>query len=159
MKMAEKILIFLVLAGSQLMAADVVSTLLKDSIATFSDSYDLIYYSVRSALLRDAREQKYAVKSEFSVTNARIETYLESRGIYSRRDRQPITRKDFARIVFQRFDLPRGFFTKLLGTSSWYYRDAVNAGLFRESDQSDGTMSTKEMLSVFTQAEAQSRTK
>lgn len=137
--------------------ADVVGGLLKDSVATFSDSYDLIYYSLRSALAREAREQKNSVQSEAAMTDARILKYLVDKGIVAKRDQQPISRADFARIIIQRFDLPRGFFTKLLGSPSWYFRDAVRAGLFSESDQSDGTMSTREMLSVFTRAESLSR--
>ena len=144
-------------AVSPLAAGDVVGTLLKDSVATFSDSYDLIYYSVRSALKRDLREQSKSIEKEAALSNERIDAYLESRGIVTRRDRQPITRSDFARMIFQRFDLPRGFFTRLFGTSSWYYRDAVRAGLFSENDTSEGTMSTREMLSVFTRAEKLSR--
>jgi hypothetical protein len=147
------------LFSTGLAAGDVVGSLLKDSVATFSDSYDLIYYSVRSALTRDVREQRKSLQSEIGITNERIEAYLESHGIAIRRDRQPITRKDFAQLIIRRFDLPRGFFTKISGSPSWYYRDAVRAGLFSESDQSDGTMSTREMLSVFTQAEALSRSK
>lgn len=142
---------------SPLVAADIVGGLLKDSVATFSDSYDLIFYSVKSALARDLREQRKAVRQESAVTNERIETYLESRGILNRRDRQPIARKDFAQMIFQRFDLPRGFFTKLFASPAWYYRDAVRAGLFNDSDQPEGTMSTREMLSVFTRAEELSR--
>jgi hypothetical protein len=142
------------LFGLSLSAKDIVGSLLRDSVATFSDSYDLIYYSVRSALQRDLREQNRSLQNESALTNDRIEAYLESKGIVSRRDRQPITRSDFARMIFQRFDLPKGFFTRVFGTSSWYYRDAVRAGLFSEADQSDGTMSTREMLSVFTRAEA-----
>ena len=140
-----------------LMAADVVGGLLKDSVATFSDSYDLIFYSVTSALTRDLREQRKVVRQETAVTNERIESYLESRGILNRRDRQPIARRDFAQMIFQRFDLPRGFFTKILGSATWYYRDAVRIGLFSDSDQPEGTMSTREMLSVFTRAEELSR--
>ncbi|MBL8033635.1 MAG: hypothetical protein JNJ69_08045 [Leptospiraceae bacterium] len=142
-----------------LFAGDVVGGLLKDSVATFSDSYDLIYYSVRAALANELREQKKSVRTETSVTNERIEAYLESKGILNRRDRQPILRRDFARLIFQRFDLPRGFFTKLLDSPAWYYRDAVRAGLFSDSDAPEGTMSTREMLSVFTRAEQISRAK
>lgn len=145
--------------GTTLSAADVVSRLLKDSVATFSDSYDLIYYSAKSALTSELHAQRQAVRSESALTSDRIETYLESKGIFSRRDRQPIARKDFAHMIFQRFDLPRGFFTKLIGSASWYYRDAVRAGLFNDGDAADGTMSTREMLSVFTRAEALSRAK
>lgn len=144
---------------SGLMARDVVGGLLKDSVATFSDSYDLIYYSVKSALTNDLREQRNAVRNESQITNERIELYLESRGILNRRDRQPIARKEFAQMIFQRFDLPRGFFTKLFGSSSWFYRDAVRIGLFSDADSPEGTMSTREMLSVFTRAEALSRSK
>lgn len=138
-------------------ATDVVGGLLKDSVATFSDSYDLIYYSLRSALAREAREQKKSVQAEAAMTDARILKYLLDKGIMAKRDQQPISRADFARIIIQRFDLPRGFFTKLLDSPSWYFRDAVRAGLFAESDQADGTMSTREMLSVFTRAESISR--
>ena len=141
-----------------LMSADIVGGLLKDSVATFSDSYDLIFYSVKSALTRDLRAQHSSVRQETAVTNERIESYLESRGILNRRDRQPIVRKDFAQMIIQRFDLPRGFFTKLFGSSAWYFRDAVRVGLFSDSDQAEGTMSTREMLSVFTRAETLSRT-
>lgn len=156
---ARQYAIILVLTvTASLSSADVVSGLLKDSVATFSDSYDLIFYSVKSALSRDLREQHKSVRQESSVTNERIESYLESRGILNRRDRQPIVRRDFAQLVFQRFDLPRGFFTKLFGSANWYYRDAVQAGLFSNSDQAEGTMSTREMLSVFTRAEELSRT-
>lgn len=138
-------------------SADVVGGLLKDSVATFSDSYDLIYYSLRSAFARDAKEQSNSIRSEAALTDARILKYLVDKGIVAKRDQQPISRADFARIIFQRFDLPRGFFTKLLDSPSWYFRDAVRAGLFSESDQGDGTMSTREMLSVFTRAESLSR--
>ncbi|HRP70121.1 MAG TPA: hypothetical protein PLY93_11365 [Turneriella sp.] len=144
---------------SMLYARDVVGTLLKDTVATFSDSYDLIIYSLSAAIQRDLRAQKQSVLEETAATNERIEIYLESKGILSRRDRQPITRGDFARIVFQRFDLPRGFFTKLFETTSWYFRDAVRIGLFSENDTAEGTMSTREMLSVFTRAEALSRSR
>lgn len=152
--------VFLIMFALQspLMAADVVGGLLKDSVATFSDSYDLIFYSVKSALTRDLRAQQLTVRQETAVTNERIESYLESRGILNRRDRQPIARKDFAQMIIQRFDLPRGFFTKLFGSSAWYYRDAVRIGLFSDNDQAEGTMSTREMLSVFTRAETLSRT-
>jgi hypothetical protein len=142
---------------TQLGAADIVGGLLKDSVATFSDSYDLIFYSVKSALARDLRAQNLSVRQESAITNERIESYLESRGILNRRDRQPIARRDFAQMIFQRFDLPRGFFTKLFGSSAWYYRDAVRIGLFNDGDQAEGTMSTREMLSVFTRAEELSR--
>lgn len=140
-------------------AIDVVGTLLKDTVATFSDSYDLIYYSVKSALVRDLKAQKATINETTAVTNERIETYLESRGITVRRDRQPIQRKDFARMVMQRFELPLGVFTKIFGTSGWYYRDAVRAGLFSENEAGDETMSTREMLSVFSRAESLSRRK
>lgn len=138
---------------------DIVSQLLKDTVATFSDSYDLLYYSLKSALQRDLREQASAMQIERDITTERIEAYLEARGIALRRDSQPITRGDFARIVIERFDLPKGFFTRLLGSPSWYFRDAVRVGLFSESDSSDGTMSTREMLSVFTKAERLSRSR
>lgn len=138
---------------------DIVSQLLKDTVATFSDSYDLLYYSLKSALQRDLREQASAMQIERDITTERIEAYLEARGIALRRDSQPITRGDFARIVIERFDLPKGFFTRLLGSPSWYFRDAVRVDLFSESDSSDGTMSTREMLSVFTKAERLSRSR
>lgn len=138
-------------------SGDIVSGLLKDSVATFSDSYDLIYYSVRSALAREGRQKGEAIQAEIKATNERIEGYLVSRGITLSRDRQPISRADFAKLVIKRFELPKGFFTDLLGGANWYFRDAVRAGLFSETDQSDGTMSTREMLSVFTRAEALSR--
>jgi hypothetical protein len=138
-------------------AEDVVSRLLKDTVATFSDSYDLLYYSLKSALSRDLREQARSVQVTREITSERIEAYLEAKGILVRRDSQPITRKDFARILIERFDLPKGFFTRLTGSSSWYFRDAVRAGLFADTDASDGTMSTREMLSVFTRAEQLSR--
>ena len=150
-------LLLILAAQTPLFAADVVGGLLKDSVATFSDSYDLIFYSVKSALARDLRAQQLSLRQETAVTNERIESYLESRGILNRRDRQPIARRDFAQMVIQRFDLPRGFFTKLFGSASWYYRDAVRAGLFSDADQPESTMSTREMLSVFTRAEALSR--
>lgn len=140
-------------------AADVVGRLLKDTIATFSDSYDLLYYSVKSALRRDLREQAQAVQMAREATNERIEAYLEAKGLLLRRDSQPITRKDFARVLIERFDLPKGFFTRLTGSSGWYYRDAVRAGLFAETDAAEGTMSTREMLSVFTRAEQLSRSR
>ncbi|AFM14541.1 hypothetical protein [Turneriella parva] len=140
-------------------ANDVVGTLLKDTVATFSDSYDLIYYSVKSALVRDLKAQKATINETTAVTNERIETYLESRGITVRRDRQPIQRKEFARLVMQRFELPLGVFTKVFGTAGWYYRDAVRAGLFSENEAGDETMSTREMLSVFSRAESLSRQK
>lgn len=145
--------------GNPVFGVDIVSRLLKDTVATFSDSYDLLYYSLKSALQRDLHEQASAVKIEREITNERIEAYLEARGIVLRRDSQPITRGDFARIVIERFDLPKGFFTRLFGSPSWYFRDAVRAGLFAESDASDGTMSTREMLSVFTKAEQLSRSR
>ncbi|MBV6493141.1 MAG: hypothetical protein LDLANPLL_01156 [Turneriella sp.] len=138
---------------------DVVGVLLEDTIATFSDSYDLLVYSLKAAIQRDLREQRQSVREEAKVTNERVEAYLEAKGIFSRRDRQPITRKEFAQLMFQRFDLPRGFFTKLLKTTSWYYRDAVRLGLFNDTDSSDGTMSTREMLSVFIKAEALGRSR
>lgn len=144
-------------SATGIFSRDVVGTLLKDSVATFSDSYDLIYYSVKSAIAEDIRSQKKAIDNESAAANERIEAYLESKGISSRRDRQPITRGDFARLIIHRFELPRGFFTKLLGTSSWYFRDAVRAGLFSENDSAEATMSTREMLNVFTRAEALSR--
>lgn len=158
LKAVRQSALLLILSGLfQVAAADIVGGLLKDSVATFSDSYDLIFYSVKSALTRDLRAQNLAVRQESAITNERIESYLESRGILNRRDRQPIARRDFAQMIFQRFDLPRGFFTKLLGSSTWYYRDAVRIGLFNDSDPSEGTMSTREMLSVFTRAEELSR--
>ncbi len=140
-------------------AADVVGRLLKDTVATFSDSYDLLYYSLKSALRRDLREQVQSVELTREITNERIQAYLEAKGIVLRRDSQPITRGDFARILIERFDLPKGFFTRLTGSSSWYFRDAVKAGLFSESDAGDGTMSTREMLAVFTRAEQLSRSR
>lgn len=146
-------------AAAKLAAVDVVGALLKDTVATFSDSYDLIYYSVKSALSRDLKAQKASVNETAAVTNERIESYLESRGIAVKRDRQPIQRKDFARLLMQRFDLPLSAFTRLFGTAGWYYRDAVRAGLFTEGEQGDETMSTREMLSVFSRAEALSRTR
>ncbi len=147
------------MAATPVAAVDIVGTLLKDTVATFSDSYDLIYYSVKSALIRDLKAQKATLSDTTAVTNERIETYLESRGISVRRDRQPIQRKEFARLIMQRFELPLGVFTKVLGTSGWYYRDAVRAGLFSENDAGDETMSTREMLSVFSRAEELSRQK
>lgn len=141
----------------ELAAVDIVGTLLKDTVATFSDSYDLIYYSVKSALVRDLREQKNSVENTSTVTNERIESYLESRGISPKRDRQPIQRKDFARLVMKRFDLPLSFFTRMIGSSNWYYRDAVRAGLFSDTDRGDETMSTRELLSVLSRAESLSR--
>lgn len=158
LKALRQYAILLIFGGlTQLAAADIVGGLLKDSVATFSDSYDLIFYSVKSALARDLRAQNLSVRHESAITNERIESYLESRGILNRRDRQPIARRDFAQMIFQRFDLPRGFFTRLFGSATWYYRDAVRIGLFSHSDQSEGTMSTREMLSVFTRAEELSR--
>jgi hypothetical protein len=144
---------------ARLYGADVVSRLLKDTVATFSDSYDLLYYSLKSALQRDLREQAKAVQETRDATNERIEAYLEAKGILLRRDSQPITRRDFARILIERFDLPKGFFTRLTGSSRWYFRDAVRAGLFSETDAAEGTMSTREMLSVFTRAEQLSRSR
>jgi len=138
-------------------AGDVVSKLLKDSVATFSDSYELVVYSLKNALRRDIREQRQAIASEAALSTERIELYLETHGISLRRDRQPITRKDFAQLVIRRFDLPRSFFTRLFQSSSWYYRDAVRAGLFTANDAGESTMSTREMLSVFTHAEALAR--
>ncbi len=151
--------LFFFFCSVQLAAVDIVGTLLKDTVATFSDSYDLIYYSVKSALVNDLRAQKASVENTAAVTNERIESYLESRGITAKRDRQPIQRKDFARLLMQRFDLPLSFFTKVFGTSAWYYRDAVRAGLFDQSERGDETMSTREMLSVFSRAESLSRSR
>ncbi|GAB4425249.1 MAG: hypothetical protein OHK0011_06340 [Turneriella sp.] len=147
------------LVPSRAAAEDVVGRLLKDTVATFSDSYDLLYYSLKSALRRDLRDQAQAVQMTRETTNERIEAYLEAKGILLRRDSQPITRRDFARILIERFDLPKGFFTRLTGSSGWYFRDAVRAGLFSENDAGEGTMSTREMLSVFTRAEQLSRSR
>lgn len=156
---AKKVALLFLLAGSLSSsgAADVVGRLLKDTVATFSDSYDLLYYSLKTAVVRDIKEQAQSVQITREVTNERIEAYLESKGIAVRRDSQPITRRDFARILIERFELPKGFFTRITGSSGWYYRDAVRAGLFSANDAGDDTMSTREMLSVFTRAEQLSR--
>lgn len=143
--------------ASPIFSKDIVSRLLEDTVATFSDSYDLIYYSLKSAVTKDLREQSQSVKNTHEYAKERVEEFLESRGISIRRDSQPITRSDFAKLLIERFNLPTGFFTRLLGTKSWYFRDAVRVGLFSENDAPSGTMSTREMLSVFTRAEALSR--
>lgn len=140
-------------------AADVVGRLLTDTVATFSDSYDLVCYSLKAALRRDLYDQAQAVQITREITNERIEAYLGAKGLLLRRDSQPITRKDFARVLIERFDLPRGFITRLTDSAVWYFRDAVRVGLFSAADSGEETMSTREMLSVFTRAEQLSRSR
>ncbi|MCX7631885.1 MAG: hypothetical protein N2Z22_00980 [Turneriella sp.] len=133
---------------------DIVRRLLSDSIATFSDAYDLVYYSLAGSFRQDLAEQAKHIILTQEVAAEKVQQFLSARGILLRRDGQPITRKEFAKILIERFDLPKGLFTRLLGSTSWYFRDAVRLGLFATGDKAEETMSTREMLAVFYRAEA-----
>ena len=141
---------------STVSANDIIRKLMKDSVATFSDAYDLLTYSLK-AIPPHLKQKTFNEQNDLQRSEqATIETYLSLRGIQNR-ENQPITRAEFAKTILKRYDLKTGFFTKLFGTPSLYFDDAVHLGIFTPEERGSDPLTTRELLNAFNRAESISR--
>lgn len=135
-------------------ARDVISSLLKDSVATLSDAADLIYYSFKSIGSGSGKEVADLKKSEEGQSPENVTRYLQEKGINLPKDNQPISRQQFAKILIQRYGFKTSFKTTIFGRASDYFHDAVRLGIFSTSSLGHESLSTRELVNAFLRADA-----
>lgn len=140
-----------------LSARDIISSLMKESVATLSDAADLIYYSFKS--IGSPSKQKDPVVSEINESPENITKFLQEKGIDLPSDNQPITRQELAKILIKRFNLKTSLKTDIFGAAGDYFRDAVRLGIFTDNGTGNESLSTRELLNAFLRADSLGRKK
>ena len=149
-------LFFLSFGG--LHAKDIFSNLFENSIATFGDAAEMLYRSFNVVEMsknrkRQAMLEKRAAEQETSANSEEMLAFLKAKGIQVSLLGQPMAKKDFAKLLFQRFpSLPKSFLTKSLGFGSLYFQDAKELKIFSKSEAAEETLTAKNMLSSFLKA-------
>ena len=139
-------------------AKDIFSNLFENSIATFGDAAEMLYRSFNVVEMsknrkRRAMLEKRAAEQEHSANSEEMLAFLKAKGIQVSLLGQPMAKKDFAKLLFQRFpSLPRSFLTKSLGFGSLYFQDAKELKIFSQSEAAEETLTAKHMLSSFLKA-------
>lgn len=131
---------------------DIVSEFMKGKVATFMDAASLLYYSFQSV----ASQKK---DKENKKSPEEIRKFLKEKGIQVSLDSRPITRKEFAKTLIERFNLETSYLTDIFGGLDNYFQDAVNLGIFEKNDRGNENLTTKELLSAYLRAEKLSRRK
>ncbi len=144
------VLILAFVMGKALWARDIFSELMRDSVATFSDASELMYYSVKALVVR----QKKADDKLTAAEQQEAQRLLAEKGILLENKNQPIHRSAFARTLIQRFNLSTSFMTDLFRADVLYYRDALRLGLFDDNLPADATLTTRELLRAYLKAES-----
>ncbi|MDH5719799.1 MAG: hypothetical protein OEZ13_04165 [Spirochaetia bacterium] len=151
------IIAFLTLAfTTQVSAKDFLSDLMKEGVATFLDTAKLIYYSfnpVDYVNNSDSNKDNEENSNNQEPNEDDLKKFLEEKGIPLPTDEQPITRKQTAKTMMIRFDLPISLLTRIFGTENMYFSDATKLGLFSSGVYGDENMTTRELLSIFLRAE------
>lgn len=145
-----RVAIFLVCI-SPIFAGNIVSELMKDSVATFSDATRLMYYSFFPPKSMRGQAQDKQVDLE------EAKRFLESQGIQLDTKASPIKRERFAKTLIERFKLEKSMLTSLTSAERLYFQDAIRHGIFSNESRPEETLSTREMLSAYKRASALSK--
>ncbi len=143
--------------GSEVQARDIISGLMKDSVATFFDAATLIYYSFRSNNKKPAAQKQQPAPPAEKAQPEQIKKYLRAKGLNLSFDSRPISRQSFAKTLIKRFKLDTSLSTDLLGWDSLYFSDAQSLGIFNQGEKGTGILSTRSMLKAFFKAKKASR--
>jgi hypothetical protein len=137
--------------STPVLAGNIVTELMTDSVATFSDATKLMYFS-----FFPPESQKKSLKNE-NIDINEAHKFLESQGIALNKDSKPILRENFARTLIERFELEKSVFTKVTRADRFYFQDAISLGIFAKESRPDETLSTRELLSAYQRASTLSR--
>lgn len=144
--------LFLVLSmTTPVMGQDIISNLMQDSLATFSEARRLIYYSFLPATKSEDSQKK-----QKNVSEQEINDFLWKQGIEMPSTNRPIRKDEFAKAVIQRYHLKTGWLTRVTRQPRHYFDDARRLGLFNTLENPDETMTTQELLNVYLKAQKMS---
>ncbi|MDH5718209.1 MAG: hypothetical protein OEZ22_11320 [Spirochaetia bacterium] len=151
--------IFMCLPLNNLIAKDVFTDLMKESVATFWDAAKLIYHSfnpieyIKNREFEKERENNLSENQKNNLSVDEVKKYLLEQGFEIPTDNQPITRKQFAKTLLTRFELPTSLFTDIFGTDNMYFSDAIKLGIFSSNLNGNESITTRELLQSFIRAE------
>ncbi|GEM_PF-2784070 len=139
-------------------ADDIVSEFMKGKVATFMDAASLLYYSFQGATSKDKKNQKNNPREDARKHSPEeIKRFLQNKGVAVSLDSRPITRKEFAKTLIDRFNLKTSYLTDIFGGLDSYFEDAVDLGIFSEADSGNENLTTRELLSAYLKAEKMSK--
>ena len=141
-----RVLCLLAFLATPTYAGNIMTELMTDSVATFSDATKLMYFS-----FFPPKNQKQNLKNE-SIDINEAHRFLESQGIALNKESTPILRENFARTLIERFKLEKSVFTKVTGADRFYFQDAISHGIFAKESRPDETLSTRELVSAYQRA-------
>ncbi len=151
-------LVLVTILSFNLGAKEFFSGLFENSIATFTDAAKMLYHSFNIAeMSKNYKRQNFyrqkSSKKKENVSLQEIYQFLQEKGIDASLLSQPMAKKNFARLLFQRFKkLPKSFLTQNLEFEILYFRDAQNLGIFGGTELPKGTLTVKDMLNSFLKA-------
>ncbi len=142
----------------QIMTKDLVPSLFENTVATFTDAAEMLYRSFNIVEMSKKRRisdklREKSAKENLDISPAEIRSFLKRKGISALLLSQPMLKKDFAKLLFQRFtNLPRGFLTRSLQFKKLYFNDAQGLKIFSRSDFAEETLTLKDMFGSFLKA-------
>ena len=122
------------------------------SVATFSDVAVIIYESLNPVSLVKAQKENTKNQEKQLASMQDIDLYLKNRGIDVSVNSQPISKQEFAKILYQRFQFSSSLLTKTTGIDYLYFKDAKNLGIFESSDNESDTLTTQDMFKAYFKA-------
>ena len=138
---------------------DYVSKILGNTVATFSDALELLYNSFNPVELVKNKKRKTnykeKAKKQKEIDIKRMQDFLKKHGINapSLSLSQPLTKQDFAKLLFKRFKtLPHSFLSSQLQFNYLYFKDAQELGIFSTNETAEDTLTTKDLLKSFLRA-------
>ena len=145
------IFIFVFLLSFYSIQAQILEKML-GTTATFTDVAVIIYESFNPINLVKAQKDNKINESRKEASFQEMNDYLKTQGIDISLKSQPISKQEFARILFQRFKFSSSLLTRTSKLNYLYFRDARNIGIFDNSDNENDTLTTTEMFQSYFKA-------
>ena len=155
-KQASYIVVFsFFIAVSSVSSKDLLSGIFGNAVATLGDAAELLYNSFHLKKMAQNKKRQDDLKKgnkHYQKENSiGLKEYLKKSNINTS---QPISKQDFAKLLFERFaNLPVSFLTATLKFNSLYFKDAQKLNIFKSNDVGKETLTKREMLAAFLKAD------
>ncbi len=130
---------------SQAWSQDFLGDIMQGSLATLDHARQLIYYSFFYS--ENSGSQQTQKTSEKDV-----DQFLAGQGMELPRTDRPILKKEFAKLIMERYHFKTSWLTNITRQPVYYFEDARKLGLFAPSSRAEETMSPTELIQVYKKA-------
>jgi|GEM_PF-6830311 len=130
---------------TQAWSQDFLGDIMQGSMATIDHARQLIYYSFFYSEKPGSGQTEHPSEKD-------VDQFLAGQGMELPRTDRPILKKEFAKLIMERYDFKTSWLTNITRQPVYYFEDARKLGLFTPSSRADETLSPSDLIQVYQKA-------